>query len=105
MKNLIYTMIALCFSFLASAQVTERRSDSITRDEQVRTAADRAARQANVNAQNNRNLRDAEDKMRMETERSTGKEMKNPAETNSRTVKPPVLSDPATAPINSNNRP
>ena len=105
MKKIFYS-ISLTIGCLAamSAQITETRTDSVTRQDVIQSATDRAARQADVNAQNNRNIRAAEDKLKSETERATGKEMKNPASTNSATVKPPILSDPATAPLNSNNR-
>ena len=108
MKKIFLTLGAfLAFTTAMYAQETKKSqplatpADSIS---EVQTPSDKAARQANVNAQNNRNIRAADDKLRTETERSTGKEMKNPATTNPTTVKPPVLSDPTTAPINSGNR-
>ena len=123
MKKIFFSFIAFfAFTVVVSAQENRESQQDIQQqlpprpaqvaiDRAVRqaevkaeTATDKAARQADVNAQNNQNVRAAQDKLKAETERSTGKEMKNPAETNPTTVKPPVLSDPATAPINSGNR-
>ncbi len=97
--SLVFAFACIAISCKTVAEPTTNTTATTERD--VASPTDRAARQADVNAQNNRNVRESEDLLRSETERSTGKEMKNPAETNSTTVKPPVLSDPATAPLRS----
>ena len=105
MKKIFFTSIAL-FAFIFSASSQEDRDNDNIQDKiqqepprEPQKAVDRAARQANINEQNNRNVREAEEKLQQEKERSTGKPRANPAETNSTTVKPPVMSDPVSAPI------
>jgi Ni/Co efflux regulator RcnB len=106
-KILLSFTVFIAFSAVMSAQqerdnVDDRQQQEPPREAQL--ATDRAARQADVNTQNSQNVIQSEDRLRSETERSTGKEMKNPATTNPITVKPPVLSDPPTAPVTGGNR-
>lgn len=96
-------MIAF-FGFITAglAQVERGNADDKIQQEPPRpaqAATERAARQADVNAQNNKSVRASEDRIENEVERSTGKPMENPAVDNPKTVRPPALSDPVSAPV------
>lgn len=111
-NTFLMTLIAASAFTTASAQVEkadprqEAIDDRVQQEQTMPTqrATENAARQADVNAKSNNNLRQAEDKLKEEKERSTGKDSRNPAETNATTVKPVRLSDPVSAPPNSGNR-
>ncbi len=104
MKNFI-TITALLAVFTVSGQVDRVETQSVQDrlDQQppvpAQTAVDRAARQADINRQNNRNVIDSENMLEDQVERATGKEKKNPAATPPATVHPPRLSDPVSAPV------
>jgi hypothetical protein len=111
----IFLVIAMVLGFFVSASAQSERGSDLqneeiqdkiqqepTREQQI--AIENAARQSNVNSKSNQNERQAEDKLTSEKERSTGKDSKNPAETNPTTVKPARMSDPVSAPPNSGNR-
>ena len=113
MKKIFLTLIAIFAMGTVSAQEDNDiiRSNEATQDRMqqepprdTQTSVDRATRQAAINEQNSRNVRDAKEKQDAELERATGKEKTNPAETNSTTVKPPKIVDPVSAPPNSGNR-
>jgi hypothetical protein len=108
MKTIILSACMIfAFGMSVSAQQTPIIKEKYNANEKIQPeppippqeSIDRAARQADVNAQNNKSVREAEDQLTKEKERSTGKEDINPAETNPRTVKPPVISDPVSAPV------
>ncbi|HEX9981000.1 MAG TPA: hypothetical protein VGB50_10605 [Flavobacterium sp.] len=102
MKTIIYTALILMFTTIASAQTdNDAVQDRIQQEppRETQTGVERAARQAAVNDQNNNNVIDSQDRLESETERSTGKDMKNPALTNPTTVRPPTISDPVSTPV------
>ena len=106
MKKIVITIAFLGFALTASAQNETQTMDRLQQEppRETQTAVEQAARQAAINEQNNRNVNNAEDKLTEEVERSTGKPKKNPAETNPKTVRPPAITDPLSAPANSGNR-
>ena len=110
MKTLLMTLIVGFAGFTMSAQVdrveSSRVQDRLDQQPPVpaQTAVNRAARQADINEQNNRNIIDSENLLEDQIERATGKETKNPAETPPSTVHPPRLTDPVSAPVNAGNR-
>lgn len=107
MKSLFFTACAFfAFSLTAHAQLTTIEDQDNIQDKiqqepppQAQVAMERAAHDAHVNAQNKKNVREADDQLTKEKERSTGKESKNPAEDNPRTVKPATMGDPVSAPV------
>ena len=100
-----FNIVAALMAFAASAQVdrveTQSAQDRIDQLPPVpaQTAVDRAARNANITQQNNRNVIDSENLLEDQLERATGKEKKNPATTPPMTVHPPRLADPVSAPV------
>ncbi len=104
MKTLAISIL-IALGFTAQAQV-DRINDPTTQDRldqqpviPAQTAVHQAARQANINQQNNQNVIDSENLLQDQVERSTGKEKKNPAITPPATVHPPRLADPVSAPV------
>ncbi len=101
-----FTLIAAFTAMAATSQVDRVGSQGTTQDRldqqppiPAQTAVDRAARQADINQQNSRNVVDSENLLEDQVERATGKEKKNPAATPPVTVHPPRLSDPVSAPV------
>ncbi len=99
MEKLIVSLMVIGSFTVASAQVdieNEDVQDKIQQEpprEQQRTV-ERTAANAEVNSQNNKAVRDGEAKLEKEIEKATGKESKNPAETNPATVRQPQTIDP-----------
>lgn len=102
MKKLLITAIFSAFAITASAQVdkTDNPQDEIQDKIQqeppreTQSAVDNAARQADVNANGTKNDRKSEEILKKEKELSTGKESKNPATDNPKTVKPTQTPEP-----------
>jgi hypothetical protein len=98
MKKIFLTVGAfLAFAATASAQV--EKSDTQQEDiqdkiqqEPPRETERSVERSADINANNRKDVRDADEKLKKEKEKSTGKESKNPAETNP--VAKPVQPEP-----------
>jgi hypothetical protein len=87
-----------CTLFLFGCGAARDGASAAQRPRPVEDPVDRAVRQADVNAVDNQNRIDSQNKMATEMERTTGKPAKNPAETIPATVQPPRLTDPLSAP-------
>ena len=110
MKTLLTIFAFFAFAFSASAQTTlEDRDNTDDKMQQEpprepQAAVENAARQADVNAQNNKAQNESEDLVKKEKERSTGKEEKNPAQTNTTVTPPPAqMSEPVSKPSKRRN--
>ncbi len=104
MKKIFFTVCALFALTVASAQTTRDDGDNI--DEKLQQQAPRetqrqvenAARANTPQAQHNQDMKAAEEKIRKEKERSTGKDSKNPAE-NTQGLPPSKQIEPASTPV------
>jgi plasmid replication initiation protein len=109
MKKLMFIAIAFfAFTFIAAAQTTRDDNPNDNQDQlqqqptrPSQSAVENSARQANVNQQNAKSRNEAEEWIRKEKEKSTGKDTKNPAEDKS-TIKPVHLTDPVSTPVKQN---
>ena len=102
MKKLFITAALAAFALTASAQVDKNDNpqdeiqDKIQQEppRENQSAVENAAQRADANANGNKNDRKADEILKKETELSTGKEAKNPAKDNPKTVKPVQTPEP-----------
>jgi len=99
MKRILLSLMATASFSVASAQIDTQNEDIQDKIQQEpprepQRTVERTSASAEVNAQNNKAVRDGEAKLEKEIEKATGKENKNPAETNSATIKRPQTIDP-----------
>lgn len=101
MKKILFSILAIGAFSVASAQVDTQNGDDQDKIQQEpvrdpQKTVERTAAKTEVNAQNNKAVRAGEAKLEKEVEKSTGKDNKNPATTNSATIKQPQTIDPPT---------
>jgi hypothetical protein len=105
MKKSIYTAVVFFgFTVFAAAQTTRDDNPNDNQDQlqqsvpnTTQSSVENAARQADVNQQNARSRNDAEELIRKEKEKSTGKDTKKPPQDRT-TIKPVHLTDPVSTP-------
>lgn len=109
MKTIFFTICAFfAFTLVSQAQTTREDQGDVQdkiqqeppREEQRRV--ENAAAPTNPQAQNNQSQRDADEKLKKEKERSTGKEAENPAVKNTTVTPKGKLSEPDSKPLKSN---